>query len=184
MPAAVEPVLRAGCLVFVLLLPAMSAAEPDAASYQTKAGALTDAERAAMRTRLAAEIAAERAREDEARRSAQAEAERIAADRAARPFGERLVEARCLICHDAGQIERTALGAPGWTVTVLRMEWLNGARLETGERVAIVAYLAARHTNRNVGEWAAVLAASVLAASLALGAWAFVRKRWSARRGT
>lgn len=158
----------------------MAIAELDASAYQTEAEALTELERAEMRARLAAEIDAERAREDVARLAAQAEADRLDAERAARPLGERLVEARCLTCHDAGQIDRTALGAPGWTVTVVRMEWLNGARLEPGERAVIVAHLAARHPDRNEVEWTLVLLAGM--AALGLGAWVWRRKRWSLKR--
>ncbi|MFN3973089.1 MAG: hypothetical protein ACK4L4_17270 [Gemmobacter sp.] len=153
----------------------------DAEAYQTEAGALTETERAAMRARLAAEIAAERAREEEARRAAQAEAERIAAARAARPLGERLVEARCLTCHDAGQIDRTALGVPGWTVTVLRMAWLNGARLEPGERRLIARHLAARHPVRNRIEWLGLISGCVGVAALGIGAMVGRKRRWSLR---
>lgn len=161
------------------LMPLVVTAEMDAEAYQTEAGALSEAERAAMRARLAAGIAAERAREQEARRAAQAEAERIATERAARPLGERLVEARCLTCHDAGQIDRTALGGPGWTVTVLRMEWLNGARLQPGERTAIVAHLAARHPERKRTERAGLIAGTALVGALGFGSLVWRRRRWS-----
>lgn len=163
------------------LIPLGAAAELDAEAYQTKAGALTDAERAAMRARLAAEIAEERAREEAARRAAEAETERIAVERAARPLGERLVEARCLSCHDAGQIDRTILGTPGWTITVIRMEWLNGARLEPGERPVIVGYLADRHPDRTFVEWALVVTAGGVMVALGLGVWLWRRQRWSSR---
>lgn len=159
------------------LVPLVATAEMDAEAYQTEAGALSEAERAAMRARLAAEIAAERAHEQEARRAAQAEAERIATERAARPLGERLVEERCLTCHDAGQIDRTALGAPGWTVTVLRMEWLNGARLEPGERRVIVQYLAASHPKRNRAEWLGLMWGFFVIAALGFGALVWRRRR-------
>lgn len=165
----------------LVLMPLGAASEPNADAYQTEAGALTQAERAAMRARLAAEIEEERAREEGARRMAQAEAERIEAERATRPLGVRLVEARCLTCHDAGQIDRTALGAPGWTVTVLRMEWLNGAVLEPGERGVIVEHLAARHPERNRSEWIGLMSGSVLIAVFGFGALVWRRRRWFLR---
>lgn len=175
--------LRAACLALVLALaPGPAPAELDAEAYETEAGALTEAERAAMRARLAAEIAAEQARAEEARLAAAREAARIEAERAARPLGERLLEARCLTCHDAGQIDRIAQGSLGWTATVLRMEWLNGARLDAGERGAIVAHLAARHPGRSRAEWAAVIAAGVLAALVACGASLRRRAKRAARR--
>lgn len=163
------------------LIPLVAAAELDAEAYQTEADALTEAERAAMRARLAAEIAEERAREEAARRAAQAEAERIAVERAARPLGERLVEARCLSCHDVGQIDRTSLGTPGWTITVIRMEWLNGARLEPGERAVIVGHLSDRHPDRTLMEWAFVVTAGGVMVALGLGVWLWRRKRWLSR---
>ncbi|MFN4101643.1 MAG: hypothetical protein ACK4GT_17915, partial [Pararhodobacter sp.] len=174
---AAERVLRAGCLSFLLLAPGIALAEPDAESYQTGAGALTAPERAEMRARLAAEIAVERAREEAARRASEAEAERVATERAARPLGERLVEARCLTCHDAGQIDRIAYGTPGWTVTVARMEWLNGASLEPGERAVIVAHLAARHPDRNRVEWTLLTAMAAVIAAAGLGALIWMRTR-------
>ncbi len=174
--------LRAVVLGTALVFAPLAArAELDAEAYQTEAGALTEAERAAMRARLAAEIAEERAREEVARRAAQAEAERIAVERAARPLGERLVEARCLSCHDVGQIDRTRLGTPGWTITVIRMEWLNGARMEPGERAVIVGHLSDRHPDRSLVEWAFVVTAGAVMVAIGLGAWGWRRKRWLSR---
>lgn len=150
-------------------------ASTDWGDFETEMGVLPPDEAAAMRARIAAEIAAERAQAEADRQIALAEAERIAAERAARPLGEQLVEARCLSCHDAGQIELSRLGTPGWTITVLRMEWLNGARLEPGERAVIIGHLADRHPDRNRMEWALVL---VAAAAVGLGGWLWRRKRW------
>ena len=150
-------------------------ANTDWGDFETEMGVLPPDEAAEVRERIAAEIAAERARDETARQEALLEAERIAAERAARPLGEQLLEARCLSCHDVGQIERTSLGTPGWTITVLRMEWLNGARLELGERALIIGHLAARHPDRNRMEWALVLVAGV---AVGLGGWLWRRKRW------
>ncbi|MCC6008916.1 MAG: hypothetical protein JJU40_14750 [Rhodobacteraceae bacterium] len=152
----------------------------DWGDFETEMGVLPPDEAAEVRALVAAEIAAERARDEAARQAAHAEAERIAAERAARPLGERLVEARCLSCHDAAQIADARLGTPGWTVTVLRMEWLNGARLEPGERAVIVAHLAAPYPERDRSEWAGLVAGGGLIALLGLGAWVWRRRRWSA----
>jgi len=169
--------LRAVALGAALALTPLAArAELDSEAYQTEAGGLSEAERVTMRARLAAEIASERAREDEVRRAAQAAAERVATERAARPLGERLVEARCLSCHDAGQIDSTVYGTPGWTMTVVRMAWLNGARIEPGERRVIVAYLSARHPDRSLVEWALVIIAGAIMLTLGLWAWVWRRK--------
>ena len=152
--------------------------------YQTGAGALTEEELASSRARLSEEIAAERARAEDARRRAEAEAERVAAQRAARPLGERLVDMRCLTCHDEEQIAQATFGTPGWTLTVMRMEWLNGARLESGERSEIVAHLAARHPERNRSEWVMVMGGVAAAALAGLGAMVRRSRRWAARHET
>jgi cytochrome c5 len=170
-------------VVLVLLFFAFPAqAEMSDSDYKTDAGSLSAEESEAVRRRLSDQIAAERAREEEAKRAAKAEAERIETEREARPLGAKLVEARCLTCHNAGQMQRAAFGTPGWTATVLRMEWLNGARLEPGERAVIIGYLAARNPDHNAREWIFVFAASMVVAMMALAAWAFRRKRSSARQ--
>jgi len=166
--------LALACLLAFSGLPCAQAST-DWGDFETEMGVLPPDEAAEMRERIAAEIAAERARNEAARQAALLEAERIAAERAARPLGEQLLEARCLSCHDVGQIDLTRLGAPGWTITVLRMEWLNGARLEPGERAVIIGHLAARHPDRNRKEWALVLVAT---AALGLGGWLWRRKQW------
>lgn len=145
-------------------------AEMSGDDYQTGEDALTPSERAAARARLADQIAAERARAEEAARRAQEEAERRAAERAARPPGERLVEARCLGCHDTAQLRNVEFGRLGWTVTVMRMELLNGAELQRDERSEIARHLAARTPGRSGLEWALAVGVLVLAAAaLALG---------------
>ncbi len=170
------------CLVCLLLaLPGQPGT--DWGDFETETGVLPSDEAAEIRARIRAEIAADRAREDEERRVAQAEAERISVARAARPLGERLVEIRCLTCHDARQIEGTTLGRPGWTITVVRMEWLNGARLEPGDRAAIIAHLAARHPERNRWEWTVLIMGLVAMAVFALGAWFWKRGRWAVKHG-
>ncbi|MCC5983621.1 MAG: hypothetical protein JJU42_04570 [Rhodobacteraceae bacterium] len=172
--------LALACLINLLLAP-IAQAGTDWGDFETEMGVLPPDEAAEMRERIAAEIAAERARDEAARQAALLEAERIAAERAARPLGEQLVEARCLSCHDVEQIDSTTLGAPGWTITVIRMEWLNGARLEPGERAVIVSYLSARNPDRTVKEWAFVVTAGAAVVALGLGAWAWRRKRWLSR---
>lgn len=168
------------CLLAFSGLPCAQAST-DWGDFETEMGVLPPDEAAEMRARIAAEIAAERARDEAAQQAALLEAERIAAERAARPLGEQLVEARCLSCHDAGQIDRTSLGAPGWTITVIRMEWLNGARLEPGERAVIVGHLSARNPDRTVMEWAFVVTVGAAVVALGLGAWVWRRMRWLSR---
>lgn len=139
--------------VLWLLLALPLQAEMASDEYQTDAGAMSAEEREAARQRLADQIAAERARAEEAVRRAREEAERAAAQRAAQPLGERLIEARCLSCHDRRQIDAARFGPIGWTFTALRMQVLNGASLQPGERQVVVAHLAARSPERAAREW-------------------------------
>lgn len=145
--------------------------------YQTEAGSLSPEERDAAPARLAAEIEAERARAEDAARKAQAEAEARAAARAARPLGERLVEARCLTCHDTRQIDAAGYGTIGWTVTVMRMEFLNGVTLQSGERGVIVSHLSARSQGRATLEWALVIMAAAALTGAVLGVRRWLRGR-------
>jgi hypothetical protein len=69
-----------------------------------------DQERAAEALRAAREaqrLARKRTEEDEAR--------------AARPYGERLLEARCTVCHAAANYETKRHTRLGWWLVVLRM---------------------------------------------------------------
>lgn len=149
--------MRLWAVLTCILLALPARAEMAGDDYQTEAGSLTVEEREAARARLAAEIAAERARAEQAALEAQVAAEALAAARAARPLGEKLVEARCLTCHDTRQIDSADFGLIGWNITVLRMEFLNGATLQQGERGVIVAYLSARSPGRAVLEWGLVI---------------------------
>lgn len=150
--------LRGAELLYFILLVCLALAQPAQAEmsgedYQTEAGSLSAEEREAVRKTLAAEIAAERARDEAAARQSRIEAEALAAALGARPAGEQLVEARCLICHDQRQIDAVTFGIIGWNITVLRMQLLNGANLQAGERRLITGYLTARNPGRAVGEW-------------------------------
>lgn len=154
-------------------------AEMAGEDYQTDAGALSADERAAVRARLAEEIAGERARVEEAAKAAAAEVRRREAEWAAQPLGDRLVETRCLTCHDQAQIDAAEFGTLGWTMTVLRMDLLNGARLEHGERSEIVRHLADRNPGRSRWEWTAAVIAGVTAAGAAAFGLRRLRQRAS-----
>lgn len=70
----------------------------------------------------------------------------------ARPSGTGadVLRARCLSCHGTDLIAQQRLDAAGWTRAVAKMErW--GARLDEGERAALVAYLAAEYGPRPRG---------------------------------
>ena len=117
--------------------------------------------------------AAERQREaaaEQARREAQARL-------AARPLGVRLVESRCGACHGPEALRDHRYTRLGWWSVLLRMEYVNGARFEAGERGVIVAHLADSQSAgsiRAAAEWGAALAAVGL---LAVAGWRLRRRR-------
>lgn len=132
------PALAAGLLVASTLSPGMVRAEMEDRDYQTTSPALDAEEADKVRRRIAEEVAAE-ARVAAERARIEAEAAHAAeAVRAARPRGVRLLEERCTSCHGLDRIEATAYGRLGWHLTVLRMRWVNGARLD-GEEARVVA---------------------------------------------
>lgn len=146
--------------------------------YQAGSLRLSPAERARQAQRLEQEREREAQRERE-RLELQAQAQRAReAALAARPLGVRLVEARCGVCHPADYFDSRGRTYIGWWVTVLRMEVLNGARIDTGERGPIVAHLATAHratTARQTIEW---LQAAVAAVSIGwFVRWLFRRRR-------
>jgi cytochrome c5 len=133
-------------LVGLAVVAAASQAELSGEEYQGADPPASPAERA----RIAAEIEAERERaamearrrESEARRAR----ERLAAQLAEGPPGERLTEARCSGCHSvAAVVEGKPRGPLGWRLTIERMRWWHRAALGPGEAVTIAAYLHERY---------------------------------------
>ncbi|HXF44485.1 MAG TPA: hypothetical protein VNK91_00025 [Burkholderiaceae bacterium] len=114
----------------------------DSSEYQAGQRRLSPAERAREGERLQRErvLEATRTREREAAEARERAA--VAAALAARPLGERLVQTRCRPCHGGTDFDAYAYGWLRWWAVLLRMEWLNGARFEAGERRPIVAHLA------------------------------------------
>lgn len=67
-----------------------------------------------------------------------------AAELAARPHGIRLLEARCeTVCHGLDRFEPNRHSWLGWQLVILRMQHLNGALLDPGERAELARHLAA-----------------------------------------
>lgn len=89
----------------------------------------------------------EEAREREAQRAKEAEAARKAEEArlAARPFPVRLTEKRCLTCHSISNLEENPQTRLGWELTILRMDWFQGAQLERGDRKILAQHLAATY---------------------------------------
>lgn len=151
---------RAYLVLLVISLALPVRAEMDPSDYEVAPADLTEEEATALRARIAAEIAADRARneaEAEARRAAEAEE---TARLAARPMGAQLVDARCAVCHGPDTYQTANLGWLGWQATVWRMDLLNGAGLERGEHGVIKAWLYAQYpptAGRAALEWLALL---------------------------
>lgn len=126
---------------------------------------------------IEAELQAEARREEEAR--AAEEAARLAreAGLAARPYGVRLLEARCeTVCHGHDRFAHARHGWLGWQAVILRMEHLNGALLDPGERSDLARHLADTQS-ASFGEVAleyATLPAALAVPWLAWAAW----RRW------
>jgi mono/diheme cytochrome c family protein len=159
-------VVAALLLLHVGAAPAPGAAEMCAGEYQSGSRRLTPAQRALETER----IRQERERLEVIEREREAQAERARRENqarlAARPLGERLVEARCGTCHGPDYLRDHRYGRLGWWSVLLRMEYINGARFEGGERGVIVDRLVATQPAtgaRLALEWAAAVAAPLLA---------------------
>jgi hypothetical protein len=112
----------------------------------------------------------------------QAERARVQAELDARPRVVRLTEARCTRCHGVELYSAQRHTWIGWQWVVLRMQWLNDAVLEPGERVQIVDHLAGNYPAAGAGawtEWGTAVAMGLLA--LALPVARFLRWRRGAR---
>lgn len=156
-------------------------------------GEMGDREYAATETVKSAQILERRKREIEAElraESRRAEEERAAeearrlareAELAARPYGVRLLEARCeTVCHGLDRLAQARHGWLGWQAVILRMQHLNGALLDPGDRGDLARHLAAAQP-ASPGE--AALEYAVLPAALAVPflGWAGWR-RWRKRK--
>lgn len=156
-------------------------AEPDVADYKVDPG--VTAGRA--RERLGSEIA--RDIEQEARR-ARLEAERQAqqraqaeAEEARRPYPQRLLKARCTLCHPADHYLHQRHTVIGWHGVILRMRWLNGAPIALDEHAVLAGELArvrpAQGTDALVEHGLVATASTLLLAVPLLAGWASNRRR-------
>lgn len=139
--AAPQDVMRHGWLVAAALfaVTGISRADIDVSEYEIKKTIPSEKERSRIRQDVEAQKKAE---EERARIQAQTEA-RERAERAIdrRPYPVRLTEARCTECHTADNYLQNTHTRLGWELVVLRMRWLNGAKLGSGEHSVIVFHL-------------------------------------------
>lgn len=143
-------------------------AELDASAYEAKTErTLPAAERARREAEFAAERARAEAREREERE--RLERERRAAAIPNRPYAERLLHERCTSCHGSDAWSARARTRLGWWWVVVRMQYLNGARIAPGERSAIVdelARISAASRWLEAVQWLALGAAAAVLAAL------------------
>lgn len=160
------------CLIGAALAACPARGEMSAGDYQAGSRRMSNADRARESARVAEEHerAAVAAQDREAEAAEQKAA--LQARRQAMPPGARLVEDRCTTCHTTDVLSAYRRGWLGWWAIVLRMEMLNGARIDSGERREIVAHLSSRQRGslaRTAAEWTVLLA--VLGSPMVLGLW-------------
>lgn len=129
-------------VLLVALWVAPGRAEMDAADYKidqaTKSGSVRDNVKAEIAREIEEDARkAQREIEDEARRRAQVEAEE-----AARPYPQRLLQARCTLCHPADNYLSQRHTEIGWNLVILRMRWLNRAPVRLDEHIVLARELA------------------------------------------
>lgn len=118
-------------------------ADIDPAEYELKSSLRSERERQRLRNELERDQAK---RLEVQQAEAERETRRMEAERAAwnaLPYPVRLTRNRCTGCHGADNFEQQRHNRIGWELVVLRMQYLNEAKLESGERAVIAAHLAA-----------------------------------------
>lgn len=168
----------------MLLVPAHGHADIDDREYEVNKAVRSAQER----QRIEHEFRAAREREAvQERAEAEAEARRLAAERAAweaLPFPVRLTHTRCTTsCHTEENYVGRRHNRIGWELVILRMQYLNDAELQDGERGVIASHLAASYPQTTVealAEAARQLGAALLPVALWLG-WKLTRSRLGGR---
>jgi len=139
---AAPPVALLVVLAWIVAVP-QAAGEMEDRDYESTEAAKPKRETARRHREIEAELQAEARREEEVR--AAEEAVRLAreAELAARPYGVRLLEARCeTVCHGLDRFAHTRHSWLGWQAVILRMQHLNDALLDPGERADLARHLA------------------------------------------
>jgi len=127
--------------VLLTLCAGAARAEPDAADYKVDPVIPAGRSREQLRTEIAREREqearqAQREAEQEAQQRAQAEAEE-----ARRPYPQRLLQARCTLCHPADNFLNHRHTAIGWHLVILRMRWFNRAPIALDEQAVLAGEL-------------------------------------------
>ncbi len=166
------------------LLASAGKADIDPAEYELKSSLRSERER----KRLRIELEKDQAKELEVRQAeAERESRRLAEERAAweaLPYPVRLTRTRCTACHATENYEQQRHNRIGWELVILRMQYLNEAKLEADERATIAAYLAAAYPATGtaaIQEALEQLAFALGPAGMILG-WRRLRNRVAQRR--
>lgn len=166
-------------VLLVLFLAGPGNAEMGSADYAAEGASMSEEERRRMFDALEAEAEAARKREADA----DAEAERLVQARlAARSPAEIVVEEQCTLCHDAGNYTSAGHTLVGWLGVVLRMEWVNGAQLESGQRWMIGRHLAESHPAPPITAVIEVGGSIAFALVAPIGLWWWRRSKRHSRR--
>lgn len=153
-------------------------AELGSDAYVPDGPALSEEEREAVRKRIEAEQEAARLR-----REREAEAREVQVEDP-RPFPERLTEQRCVGCHGRDLYETRGYTRLSAELTVLRVQWLHGARIEAGERQLIASHLAQRHPDTADRSLSLAGLGATLITAMSLVAIALIRRRKRLMRGS
>ena len=164
-------------LALMLVSGGTARADIDSSAYEPPAAVRPQHERERVRQQIENEAQQQAARE---RIDAEAQARRLAGERAAleaRPYPVKLLEQRCTGCHPADSFSGIRHTPLGWHLVVLRMDWLDGANLDAGDRPVLVAHLseiqglAGRDALFELVPISLVLLLALFASWRALGAW-------------
>ncbi len=131
------------CVLLSSAYPAQ--ADIDVAEYQTSRSVQSEDERRALQQNFETERRREAEREAALRAAAERELADAQARQAARPWPERLTQARCTHCHADQNYLRIRHALPGWWLVILRMRYFNRAELTWPEMWIISQHLTTTH---------------------------------------
>lgn len=116
-------------------------AEPDAADYKIEPVIPAGWAREQLKAEIARDIELEaRQARREAEQDAQARAQ-AEAEEARRPYPQRLLQARCTLCHPADNYLAQHHTLIGWHLVILRMRWFNRAPIALDEHAVLAGEL-------------------------------------------
>lgn len=170
------------CIVCLLLATPALHAEMEGDEYVSGTVIQSEAERETVRRRIeqARQAEAERAEarerqeaEERARQQALA-----AARNALRPPGAILTETHCGTCHEMEQVLAARHTWLGWTLTLARMRYINGAKIPADTATQIRDHLALTQPAGGMRPWLEYGMTLVVTLMLGLGLWRiWVRKK-------